>query len=446
MAGRTPVIIMNRFPQPLSVCVGAVARLARRRAWTTGPDRDETSDGKKRWHDGRVGRMHGLIERIHRSGQRGVLAVTGGGSQAISDLLAVSGASRSLLAALVPYCLPALSDLIGGPPEHACSAATARAMAMAAYFRAWELEQRLHQTEPEPAADMTWGVGCTASLRSDREKRGEHRLHVAWQTADATETASLFLKKNARSRADEELLAADLVLLAVAAACGVEPPTRVELLPDERLERKRTVANEDWRDLLLGAVDAVLAVGADAEDNSDETASHSSNAIFPGAFHPLHEGHRGMAQRASQRLGTAVEFEISIDNVDKPLLDYTEISERLAQFGIGDTVWLTRAATFVEKAEIFPEATFVVGADTILRIGQTRYYSGTEACRQALQRLAELQCRFLVFGRLIEGRFRTLEDIEIPSSLRELCEGLSGDEFREDISSTQIRTGHSRGS
>ena len=46
---------------------------------------------------------HGLIPAILQSGRRAVVAVTGGGSLAVSDLLTVPGASAFVLEAIVPY-------------------------------------------------------------------------------------------------------------------------------------------------------------------------------------------------------------------------------------------------------------------------------------------------------------------------------------------------------
>ena len=44
-----------------------------------------------------------LIEQIHASGKQFVVAITGGGSGAISALLEVPGGSASVLEAVVPY-------------------------------------------------------------------------------------------------------------------------------------------------------------------------------------------------------------------------------------------------------------------------------------------------------------------------------------------------------
>ena len=111
----------------------------------------------------------------------------------------------------------------------------------------------------------------------------------------------------------------------------------------------------------------------------------------------------------------------------------------MAQFGPGETVWLTRAPTFEEKSQEFPGATFLVGADTIRRIADPRYYGGEPAMHQALERIAGCGCRFLVFGRLGPSGFVRLGDLELPPALRRISIEVPAEQFREDISSTELR-------
>jgi len=172
--------------------------------------------------------------------------------------------------------------------------------------------------------------------------------------------------------------------------------------------------------------------------------------IFPGAFNPMHAGHREMMQVAQQLTGNPVALEISLENVDKPLLPASVAVARIAPL-VDDTVWITRAPTFVEKAELFPGSTFVTGVDTIGRIGQPRYYDDTGlSCQQAIEKIGERGCRFLVFGRVMNSQFQTgcsgepagfcsLEDLEIPVPLREICEAVSEQQFRQDIASRELR-------
>ncbi len=367
-----------------------------------------------------------FIQQIHDAPGRFVLCVTGGGSQAISALLEEPGASRSVLEAAVPYAAEALARWLKATPEHFCNESTARLMAMAAYHRAVEYGGR---DAPGGAA----GIACTASLASDRPKRGSHRIHAALQTDACTLSYSVELIKGQRSRGEEEHLAAATVLNLAAEFKGLTDRVDPGLLPQERPVVDRCDASRDWQRLLGGEEKLVAAAGHDL------SAGATGRLVFPGAFHPRHEGHRRMAMLAGDRLGLPTVHELSIVNVDKPPIDFIEMRRRAAQFAPSEMLWFSRAPTFVEKAALFPRATFVVGADTIVRIAEAKYYGGEQARDAALAALAAAGCRFLVFGRCYDGRFQSLDDLRLPDALRRLCDEVSGETFRMDISSTALR-------
>lgn len=376
-----------------------------------------------------------LIEQIHNSPVQAILAVTGGGSRAISDLLTVPGASRTVLEAVVPYAASAMTAWIGARPEQFCSSRTGRLMAMAAFQRAGLFSEP--RNGEEPFHDLA-GIGCTASLASDRPKHGPHRIHVALQTAERTVADWLELGKGHRTRDEEESVAAALVLNLLAESCGMDALLELDLRPDEQVVRDEVIAPQSWRDLLLGKVDAVC-------HNCAVQPKPVRRVIFPGTFNPLHDGHRGMAAVAAEMLGQPVEFEISIVNVDKPMLDYVEMARRSAQFSSEQVLWFTRAAKFTEKVALFENAVFVVGADTIVRIADPRYYDNDAGERdQAIHQIAAAGGRFLVFGRKTEAGFQGLDSLQLPAALRELCQGVPAERFRQDISSTELRTASRR--
>lgn len=365
-------------------------------------------------------RVTNAVEAIHAVGVPLVIAITGGGTSAIAQLLAIPGGSRVVMEGAVPYHERALAEWLGGIPYSACSGPTASAMAMASYRRA----QRL------AGHDSVAGIGVTASLISSRPKRGEHRIHAAWQTRQASGLVSLVLEKGRRDREGEELVATELALLAVAEGVGADSTIAPSLVEPERIERRVVTAPQEWQ-RLLAEEEAMHPVGFDPNERP--------LAILPGSFHPLHDGHRGMARVARERLGCRVVWELSVANVDKPPLDYLAIADRTSQFG-PEAHMLTRAPTFVAKGRLLPGVTFVVGADTIERVGETRYYGEEHALRDAaIDELAELGCRFLVFGRQVDDRFQTLDELNLPPRLRDLCQGVGEQEFRHDISSTAIR-------
>jgi nicotinamide mononucleotide (NMN) deamidase PncC len=168
-----------------------------------------------------------LIARIHETLVMAVIVVTGGGAQAVADLLAVPGASRTLLEALVPYNEKSLEEFLGSPPVQAVSVDTAAALAQAAYRRA----TTLRENDSVPVI----GLSCTAALVTDRPKKGDHRTHIGLCTAKQTRVYSLTLQKGARDRQGEERLVSDLLLRICAEGCGLEPEGPLSLLPEEHL-------------------------------------------------------------------------------------------------------------------------------------------------------------------------------------------------------------------
>lgn len=386
-----------------------------------------------------------LISAIHRSGHLMVLAITGGGASAIGELLRVPGGSASVLEAIVPYSWQALVEYLGGAPDHACSARTARAMAMKAFLRA------RHLAEPSVAVDNLLGVGLTASLASDRPKRGAHRFHLAMQTAAFTDCFSLELEKDKRTRAEEEAVVCGFLLHYLPRVGTTAPedfwslPEFVPLELSKRGEKAFRFVDDDQRRLLLGELRAIGLRKTDHHWDHEQTLGPDQSAsgprlLMPGAFNPIHEAHRQMAAYASARFGRPVAFELSIENVDKPPLDYVEIAERLDQLQPGERLWLTRAPTFLRKSELFPGATFIVGVDTIARVADPKYAGSVAARDQAIATIAQRGCRFVVFGRASDPqRFEQLDDVALPPALRAICDAVPQSEFRMDISSTQLR-------
>src|SRR2546426_6750391 len=191
------------------------------------------------------------IAEMHASGRQAVLAITGGGSGAIAELLRVPGGSRLLLEALVPYDARALTEFLGFEPPQACSVETAVAMAHRSRERAAKFA---------PTGALLLGLGATAGLVTDRPRQGEHRCHIAVASTTGTEVSSIVLAKGRRDRAAEEDLVARAVVLCLARGCGVDAPSpRVLLDADERYAEAAAAANDPIDRIVAGSLDRVTA-------------------------------------------------------------------------------------------------------------------------------------------------------------------------------------------
>ena len=353
------------------------------------------------------------------------MAVTGGGSLAISDLLSVPGASAFLLEARVPYAPAALVEWLGREPENYCSRETALAMAVVAWQRACGISGQ---------PDVAIGLACSAALVSNRPKRSEHRAWIATHTADATRVVGLSLAKGLRDRLLEERLVADVLLRLLSECCGITGHWKVHLGDGDSQTSEACIADPLLVDLMAGRRAMVWSMQSEWHADSPVCTV----GLVSGAFNPLHDGHRELARIAEQQLGGPVAFELASVNVDKPPLDFLTIEARCRQFTDRPVV-LTRAATFVLKSRLFPRTVFVVGFDTAERIVQTKYYGSETQMIAALSEIRSHGCRFLVAGRHNGDSFCTLADLKLPPQWQDLFESISETDFRCDIASSGLR-------
>ena len=161
--------------------------------------------------------------------------------------------------------------------------------------------------------------------------------------------------------------------------------------------------------------------------------------IFPGAFNPMHDGHIAMSELAQKELNEKVFFEICIQNVDKPPLSYHQIKKTLDQFNSSQNWVLTKAGKFSDKARLFPNSTFIIGADTLVRIFDERFYASRREMMEEFEIFNTNNNNFLVFGREYKNRFIELNDIQVPDSIKSRFRGFGENIFRKDVSSSTIR-------
>ena len=354
------------------------------------------------------------------------LDFAGAGAESLAWLHSVGGSSRTILEATDRYTGASLIEAVGFTPERFTSLRVAKALAANAQRRAAELA-----SDERPV----FGVGCTATIATDRTKRGEHRVVVAVKDTLGTLSYELVLTKGERSRAEEEHIVSLMVVSAVAESCGVFALPELALLPQEKVEKVLEPAPE-LEGLLAGDFDWLTVT----PDGKLSRAPLDDITLLSGSFNPLHDGHRELAKVAAQTTGETVYFELPLINADKDPIDLAEARQRAVQFlGVAPLV-LSRAPLFSQKAKLFANTTFVVGADTAARLVALRFYDDDPSTLAAsLGEVRDSGGRFLVAGRSSKGDFKTLEDIQVPASYRDLFVGIPEDAFNMDISSSAIR-------
>jgi len=171
-----------------------------------------------------------LARKLHSVPGRGCVVVTGAGVQAISDLFAEPGTSRTILEAQVPYARKALDEFVGVQAKQHVSAEEATLIAQAALTRARHLAAEADDDQ------LLFGVGCTAAVATDRLRRGEDRAHVAWTDGTRSGGVSIWFDKSVRTRADEDAVISAIVMNAIAQAVNIEERLAVDVLETERTD------------------------------------------------------------------------------------------------------------------------------------------------------------------------------------------------------------------
>ena len=100
---------------------------------------------------------------------------------------------------------------------------------------------------------------------------------------------------------------------------------------------------------------------------------------------------------------------------------------------------LTSAGRFSEKAEMFPNSVFIIGADTLMRVFDEKFYESHKDMMNHIERFNDHNINFLVFGRKVGKKFISLDQIKVPKIITARCTGFEETSFRDDISSTELR-------
>ena len=376
--------------------------------------------------DSELGRV---IDAIHISRRQAVIEFAGAGAQALAWLHGRAGSSRTVLEASDRYAPSSLAEAVGGSPPQHVHPDVARSLANTALARAYALVG---------AQEGLTGLGWTAAIATGRQRRGDHRCHLALCDASGLSSFDLHLEKGARTREQEERLVALLAVRALASGVPGGEKLTMPLGADDRLEQ-----GHESSSLLARVTGGDFAWLLRSPDGAEAPGRRLSGAVLLcGSFNPLHDAHRRLADVTAALLGRDPMFEMSLVNADKAAIAGEEAEGRAVQFAGYAPLLLTADPRFADKVGWVRESVFVLGADTLARLVDSRFYSCDRGSMlDAFGRIRESGCRFLVAARLdpSSGRVQMLSDCAVPRGFERLFEAIPVADFRMDISSTELR-------
>lgn len=308
-----------------------------------------------------------------------ILTIAGGGTEVIGEICRHGGASSIFINGYAPYDTQEFNKVIGGVPEKYVSVEAACQLATGALLKS------AHKTNPNLCS-----IAATSSLVKQNERKGRvHHLHIACLKDNFTKCISVELKEK-RTREEEESLVADLILYMMATVANTD--AKCPKMP-ESINYQETKTTVGVKDVFIGERGCSFLVGLPKK---------MPTLIYPGSFNPIHEAHIAIAETASEEFNTQCYLELSVQNVDKPILTYNSLCKRNYSFEnekkIGGVV-LTNAPRFIDKTKVFYKPIFVIGADTATRICDLRFYEDVDHMTYEIERLV-LGCEgFIVFPR-----------------------------------------------
>lgn len=379
------------------------------------------------------------IKLLHDSDVMAVLAATGAGAGLQQLLWGVAGSSRTLIDAQFPYSHAALADFLRGPVERTGNRVMALRMASAAYDRAVALKREAERAGRPLAVEhpRLVGLGITAAVATDRARRGEDRFHIALRSEKGFRCVEHVFTKGDFSREEEGEIVDLVALCGLFLEAGVSRPSMHSPIhpfshgAGFELLKSEPVPEADFFKEPLFLPDGARTTAGILTPNE--------SILFPGSFNPLHEGHLLMADVVQKQTGRGVVFLITATHPDKGALPVDELWRRKAQFDWRAPVLFTQGdGLYVEKARRFPGFAFLVGADAVKGLLDTKYYGGEAEREDVLIELHELGTRFYVAGRKNPktDEFETLDDLVIPHAFARLFIPVQA---RLDLSSTEIR-------
>lgn len=363
------------------------------------------------------------------------VSATGAGPTLQKEIWSTPGCSAYFIGCFIPYRRTQLHSFLGHEPDESYVAPeVAIDMASASYIRAAEA-LFTEKIEGNPV-----GIGITAAVASSRLPRGDHRAQIVVITKDNVIHEEVRLPKSEGREAREyhDALIASAAMRLLKKALTEKAPFKMEEGDVLHLDVSEQALDRFYEY-------PIFHINGTRQKAS---APRGREVYLPATLNPIHEGHRTMCRVAEELLSPTtgrIKARYLVSSVS-PHKGRLSVQDMLLKAGmLRAERWVPSAdesrmvefthdePLFLDKAKKRPGSTFLIGADTMERFLDPKWGPSTT---DLLVELKNLDTKFLVMPRLIDGVVKGCRDIDVPWPHGNLFEPLPG---RVDISSTELR-------
>jgi nicotinamide mononucleotide (NMN) deamidase PncC len=371
-----------------------------------------------------------LLVKLKDAGVSIHVIATGAGTEVQERLWCVPGSSAYLSGCSFPYAQEEQEELLGFTPEHFCSEEAAVDLASTAYMRAYRF-----------GGKAPVGVGVTASVTSDKNHRGQHRVFICIMTDTGVHTSHLPLLKKTFTADDpysnefewrccerqtDDYMCNEKVMQCLFQALNIGDAT-----------------STSWRDATaLAQASFWNRPFFTADGKRHQKLFNKRCALMPGAYNPPHEGHYGMADSYERQCGGHTVFTVTTNPPHKSKMTVQDCLKRAKLLGGKNRIFTMNDPYYIDKARLFPGTPILIGADAFLRMFDPKWGQDLDVVTNEFSKLGT---HFYVCGREVDGKFMRLHDVlkalsfDLQFRWSDLVSEIEG---RWDVSSTVIRNKH----
>jgi len=354
--------------------------------------------------------MMNSLEDLKHAGVNVHLICTGAGAGLQQLLWGVPGSSAYLSGCSFPYRPEETQKTLGFTPDSYCSAETAIDLACVAYQRAFSF-----------GGKKPIGLGLTASVASEKEHRGHHRVYACVISDDGVFSHQLTLEKGSgqKRRTADGQLCDNIGLSLIFQAAGL--------------------GSFNFVDGSAAALERFFAHPFFLHNGERLAQPPDKMVLMPGSYNPPHPGHIGLSKVVAGKSKLPCIFHVTSDGPHKKALTLQDLLKRSRMLRGHDRLFTRGDALYLDKARRFPGTPIAMGSDSLQRMLDPKW--GQDVAPM-LYEMAQLGTTFYIANRPVDGKVLTMDDVLARSGIKDL--NLIDQLFHEvpglwDFSSTEIR-------